>query len=305
MSKKRVLIGAAMMWMAAMASAANLTADDMAREALKNQDFVHASQYAKQAIAEDGRSALNWYRLSLASFRLGDRRAAADAIRQAKTIDPTLSFASTPSRVEKLEQSIAQMGGILPPDLSTDAAAGDDAIRQELAVMSKAITQASKEVADLRQETSKTAAKNTVEPLHLAMYLALMLASGLMLGFVGDKVIIAYRNWKQKDRSARPLKEVVEELRDDTARLVQRLEIHGHQNTELHSVASKLLPALEREAGRTAVNVRKQTTGVALEDIAVPLQERAPVLGTTSPRDLHKSVTARIVERSLTNQKAA
>ena len=297
--------------MLASGSAFATPTEDLAREALRKQDYPTAAQYARQSIAEDPSSALNWYRLALASFRLGDKKTASESLQKAKTIDPSLSFASSQDRVLKLEQSISSMEGVIPvsapiekPSAGFELAVEDDFLRKEIAVLSQNVIKTNEAVMAMQQEAKKSALQPKTSPIELAAYFAILFVCGGLIGFLWDKVGKWFSSRMRNKRSARPLQDVVHDLRDDTARLLQRLEIHGHTSTELHAVASRLLPALEREAGRTKIDVRVQTTGIALKDIQGKFKEKAE-LGETSSKAIHQSISQRIVAEKLHSQKAA
>jgi hypothetical protein len=80
----------------------------------------------------------------------------------------------------------------------------------------------------------------------------------------------------------------VSSLRDDVCALIQRLEIHGHKGSELYLIASKILPQLERAAGRSKVNVMVHANGRELDGASMTFPEISPVLGASSPSQIHE-----------------
>ena len=80
----------------------------------------------------------------------------------------------------------------------------------------------------------------------------------------------------------------VSSLRDDVCALVQRLEMHGHKGSELYLIASKSLPHLERAAGRSKINVMLHANGRELDGASMTFPESSPVLGTSSPSQIHE-----------------
>lgn len=301
--------------------AVNPQLDEQARDALRTQNFPLAVQLTKQILKDDPSSALNWYRLSLSSLRLSDVAMADHAIRKAKLLDPTLSFASSPEKVLKLEQSIASnlraersLTEIVPGPLGqADNAAAivqvaqspavDDALRQELAEMSKSLAQTNQMVNELH--------KGTKDSLQLtgAWYIVFIVGM-LLIGVLAGYLLDLAKGWmgskrKSKDNSRQsslPLQSMIEGLRDDTARLIQRLEIHGHSSSELYTVVTRMLPALERESGRSKVDVRAQTSGLVMKDLNRKLQAKSPVLGDAPAKDIHKMVAQRLVSQHVASK---
>lgn len=89
---------------------------------------------------------------------------------------------------------------------------------------------------------------------------------------------------RERCRSSMSLSELILDCRDAVAILDVRLLSEGHSDSELKQVSERLLPVLEREAGRA------QPKAPALAPPAgevIDLTPRPPVLGRSDPASLH------------------
>lgn len=308
-------------------ASATITVDQQARDALLAKNYPLASDLATQIIRERPESAINWYRLAIASTRMSNKEVAEEALKKAKAIDPTLYFASSPQRVELLERSIQTIGlsrneampppGPLPaggvgltspvplmmppPSLISDDVIQQEVLHQEMIEIGKSLLKVNESIVNL----NKSSASEKMTKKKWILYGIGAIALGF-IGFLGGYFIeiIGARARKRlaakddRQSSRRPLQEIVETLRDDAARLVQRLEMHGHSKTELYAITARLLPALEREVGRSRVNVPLATKGELLQDMAKRPEQRIADLGNSSPGEAHLAIAKRLAARS-------
>lgn len=90
-----------------------------------------------------------------------------------------------------------------------------------------------------------------------------------------------------------PLQQLITVARDANALLLQRLERHGHRETDLYTQLARAHPSLERESGRSRVSMTEWTDGKVLADVPHTMQQKSKVLGRSDPAELHREAARR------------
>ncbi|MEJ8837699.1 hypothetical protein [Ramlibacter sp. AN1133] len=321
----RLAAGAALAAAMLAAHAADPAQHEAARLALRNAQYDRVVQLTTDIARTEPNAALNWYRMAIAAARTNDVARAADALARAERADPTLRFASTPQRVEKLRADIREglqrpqpaAGTVGAPPLPASPADGSDidpgavaavaAMAQQLQGLQESLD---RKLDGLTKGMSQVNA-NQVAAVHAANWeraawicgvLMAVLACGGLLALLMERAAKARRQSDLRDLARLPLEELMVATRDAAAILGQRLERHGHKDTELYVQLGRLMQPLERETGRARVDVATMVDGVLLVDAPNPLAEASKVLGRSNPQDLHKQVAQRALARTSQSQ---
>lgn len=317
------------------AQAADPSMNEAARLALRIGQYERVVQLTSEIARTEPGSALNWYRMAIAAARSNDPALASDALSRAERADPTLKFASTPQRVQKLRADIdraleaAAKAEADVPEATASAAAParpqaaevtpevDPAALAAVAGLSQQI-QGMQQTLDRRldglsrgisavnanQAVAVKAANWERAAWICGMLLAVLACAGLIAVFM-ERAAKARREGDLRNLAQLPLPDLIAATRDVAALLAQRLERHGHKETEVFVQLSRCLPSLERETGRARVPLDALTDGAVLADTAQALQPRAKVLGHSDPGELHRQVAARAVESARQQKLAA
>lgn len=308
---RAVVAGAALAAAALTANAADVADHEAARVALRDRQYTQVVQITGEIARSEPNSALNWYRMAIAAFRTGNVQLAADALSRAERADPSLGFASSPQRVAKLRSDIQQLQPAAAPGIGMAAgtAAADEEIdpgattaiaavgqqltklqdtmeRQLKALDSKVGTVATRQEAAVRASNFERAA-------WVVGFLLVVLGAAFGIALIFERAARARRQSDLRNISKLPLQDVICVTRDIHALLMQRLQLHGHENSDLFVQMSRLVPALERESGRSRVSLSDLTRGEPLSDVAHPMQARAKVIGKSDPSEVHQAALSR------------
>lgn len=296
----------------AVLSAAHADDNAAASAALRGGRYETVLALTKRVAISEPASAINWYRMSIAATRLGDTDLGALALTNARLQDPSLSFASTPQRVEALQADIDRGVGAAPSveQLSQDAR---ELFRQEMATAAVPVP-APVPVPDakLLQLVGSLGEKlDRVESgLGAANKGAWHVAQPWIVGFIsfcvllvgGFAVFISRRakeiresseKMRLSDVASMPLAKMIAFNRDHTEMLRQRLKHHGRQDTALVQAIGQYLPAVELEAGRVDVSIEVSAPGVMMVDDVEALEAARPVLGLADAGQLHQAALSR------------
>jgi tetratricopeptide (TPR) repeat protein len=272
------------------------SAKEEARLALRDGNYAKAAKLTSQIAVAEPDSALNWYRLAISSMRSGDPATAMNALTSAEAADPRLTFASSPQRFEALR---AEIRDSLPKALASkelDPAALDgtqsgslDAVTRQLGELGGKIDRVNKSLGQMSDQQRAQAAASRVErAIWIVGFAAAALLASVLVVLGMDRAARLRRSNDLRDLSSMPLQQLIIASRDTTSILLQRLQTHEHQATEIYSVMQRVLPVLERESGRAVVRVGPLTQGKALADVAHSLGAKAPVLGRSNADVIHK-----------------
>jgi hypothetical protein len=313
------------------AQAADPAMNEAARAALRDGNYAKVVQLTAEIAKTEPDAALNWYRLAIAAARMGDPVRAGNALAQAERVDPSLRFASTPQRVEKLRAEIraALAQGAAPADTapapvmvaagpSPAASASPSASLQEddpsataaVAVVGRQL-QGMQEKLDQRldklakdlsavsvNQAAAAKASSWERAAWIVGFLMAIVASAAMIAVYLERSVRARREAQIRNLAQLPLLQLVATTRDANAILLQRLEQHGHKDTDLYAQLVRSQPALERESGKSRVAISPFTNDKLLVDTNRPLQPKAKVLGHSDPGELHRSVAARVLQQN-------
>ena len=309
--------GIALLAAALSAQAADPAMHEAARAALRSGHYDRVVQLTSEIAKTEPATALNWYRMAIAAHRASDPSLARDALARAERADPSLAFASTPQRVEKLRADIREAMStapeatttavatpapvVAPPgaaDIDPIATAAAAVVGQQLQGMQQAIDRRLDKISqDLSAVNTNQAAAVKAANWERAVWivgvlLAILVGAG---GFtlILDRAAKARRENDLRKLAELPLQQLIAATRDANALLLQRLERHGHRETDLYTQVARTQPSLERESGRSGVSVSKLTEGKALADVAHPMQAKSKVLGRSDAADVHREATRR------------
>lgn len=315
-----VILAAALAFGAADRAVAALdvsAAGEQSRLALRDGQYARVIELTQQIAQVDATLPLNWYRMAIAASRSQQYTLAHTAISRAEALDPLLRFATTPGHVERLKANIraglesdllakaqapalSLVAGSLPPGPAGDAA--DPAATGQ--AVQTALTAVAGKLERL-DESVKAATAAAAERDRRAADSAFYRLAPWVVGFVllGTAVLagatVYYRRSLQDLRQARadrlaamPLDDLLRYSTDAASALQQRLKLHNHQDKDLFVQLSRVLPALERESGRSKVDVAKVAGTVPVADTTRELRPKDPVLGQVDPRKLHSSAAA-------------
>lgn len=299
------LLSAALAGAGSLAWAANnpVSPAEGARIALAEGDYARVLALTRQAAVTEPTLATNWYRMAIAAARMGEFPTAARALANAEAADPKRTFASSSARVDKLRADIqsglsqaasgAPAAGELEPAGLKSTTAGIDAIGKDVVDMRTKMDALSRQFAAVSQaQQSATSAADTERSIWIIGFAMMLLACTAGCAALVHRAAIARRESQMRTVSQMPLQDLITFNRDATAALLQRLQIHGQQQSEIYVTVQRMLPVLERESGRAAVKVPELTRGVALAGPDHDLKPAAPVLGRTSSTDIHQLAVA-------------
>ena len=294
--------------------------DAQARDALKNAQYRQAISLTREITRVDPQSTLNWYRMAIAAEKERDYALAARALQTAERLDPSLSFASSPERVALLKANITAGGGIIPAQVLARAdGAEDDALQanpakpaggnpQNAPVADKGAGGAPAAPAPEGVAAAGLALPAAVAPAEPGWTAALV---GYSLLLVGVLVALLLAIKKAASSLARrrtvnvatmPLDDFIVHCRDELALLQQRLEYHGHQDTEIAVVLQRLQPAFARECGRSRISLEHFKDDRPLADVKQQLPTRIPVLGPTSAAQVHMDAVQQALQQQVLQQ---
>lgn len=282
-----------------------------ARDALREGRYETVLVMTKRIAVAQPSLAVNWYRMAIAAARTGDRDLGALALSNAKLHDPSLSFASSPARVDALQADLdgGVIAGITPEELEADArelfpvAAADvepvPAAPAPPPVVDEQVTKALTEISSKIDQISgqrQTRPAQWWERLDIwaVGFLGLSLAIGSLIALHISRKAREIKTAQSRRFAAMSLAELVSFNRDITTLLRQRLAHHGHKDTALMQAIGRYLPAVELESGRSPVVLAELTKGCLLVDDAAPLDPAKPVLGIDSPESVHDAVLKRL-----------
>lgn len=277
---------------------------ELARVALSAKQFQAAASAAAKAI-ELGESnpERNWYRLAIAKTKLGEGKEALLALANAQRLDPSLSFASSPSMIAKLNAEIATLN--LGDNTNTSepmVVNKDDLIL--LADKIEKINLSLKEVGDssnkfnsaLEAQVQQSARAEVQQRKFLnivliGIFLILATTIGLLCAY-GYERFIKIRNLKRyMNMGQMPLYQLLEHNGRCLNILQQRLSLHHQQETELSVAIDRLSPVLNRAIGTSRSESKSDGKPLGVVLTGVPkgaLKMADPVLG----RDDVDSATA-------------
>lgn len=321
--KKHLLLAAVsvVLFAAALAAhAADPAMNEAARAALRDGDYARVVQLTSEIAKTEPDAALNWYRMAIAASRSGDPARASEALARAERADPALRFASTPQRVEKLRADIraalaqasaaideaaaapAPTPSVATQEVDPGATASVAIVGQQIQGMQQALD---KRLDDIAKELSAVSsnqaaavrASNWERAAWIIGFLVAIVMCAALIALYMERAARARRQAELRSWAQLPLQQLVALTRDTNALLMQRLERHGHKDTDLFTQLLRSQPALERESGRSPVSIAALTGGKLLADVNHPLQGKAKVLGHSDPGELHRSVAARMVRQ--------
>lgn len=141
-----------------------------------------------------------------------------------------------------------------------------------------------------RDSSAKAAAASASQEraVWIVSFLLLCLATGAFLAFLVARSVRRRAEANLTDLATLPLHKLIMLTRDTNAALLQRLQLHGHQNTDVFMTVQRSLPALERESGRSIVRVKDYSKDVALVDDTRELTPKSVVLGRGDARTIHQ-----------------
>lgn len=283
---------------------------EAARIALKEARYEQVITLTKKVAQTDPNVAPNWYRMSIAAVKTGDHGLALKSLQTAKSLDPTLSFASAPARVDALQAQITagldqKDSGVLEIDeAATDKKAieGVQANATALAAIGTQLTAIEQQI-KLNGEVKPVSAPqpswtSEAAPWVVGFMLLALAAGGVILRQLRSRLrqIDAAKN---RDIAVMALEDLVTFNRDNSFILLERLRLHGHKDTTLYQATLRSLAALEAESGRARVDVATLSIGVALSDVHHEMVPRALVVGKDEPEKLHQSAMRKALQGSV------
>lgn len=299
----RVTLPAALLLTAAGLGAAPAVSelDAQAREALRSGQYRQAIALTREITRVEPLSTLNWYRLAIAAERERDYALAARALHTAERLDPSLSFASSPERVQSLRAAITAGGGSYAAPEPAKAIGADEApLSPAPAASSVPGAVEPVPVALAAQAPSAVPAVAPVgEPAWHGTFVAyslVVLASLVALVAALRRAARQLIRARKVDVATMPLDDLLVHCRDQLALLQQRLDYHGHQDTEIATVLGRLQPAFARECGRSRLSLENFKDDRPLADVKEPLPARIPVLGSSSAEQVHKDAVMQALQ---------
>jgi len=290
---KSVLVKSVLL--ACLSGAAFANSDPAIRNAFAERDYARVVVLANEYLKERPNSAINWYRMAIAYSRLGDGKSARFSLDQALRLDPSKSFASSEERVTTLEEQIRQqLAGKTGMVTDVDPAAFEmKALLQKNAEAMQTLenkieqltTQVSTQASTDRAETRKAiemAGDTRVHRKDATLILGLGALGALLLGFIVPFVFHWLRDMVLDRRRERlgqlSADELLVRVRDDMTRLKDRLIQDRAGKTPLCQIVDKVLPLIEREAGRSRIVVQNPQI-----QLASPVVKPSPELRSPSP----------------------
>jgi hypothetical protein len=295
-----------------------LAADlEKSRIALKSSDFPLVITLTQKIAQVDPSIAINWYRMAIAANRSGNMSLADKALQTAKKMDPSLSFASSPARVEKLEADIgAGTASSDVPGLEKEVV--DPGTAASVAVSTVAAKTVSAEMERIASKIDAIGSRfsqleDTVKAPQGQVSLvrdSAPWAVGFTLLGIAAFSFIAYAMRKQFEKSraekiktvaTMPLDELVTLSRDTAFILIERLTTHGHRDTLLYKSLVQALITLEAENGKARLDVKKIVSDTALADTQKEFSPKHMVLS----KDLAQSIHATAARSAFKSVQAA
>lgn len=264
---------------------------ESARQALAAGKYNQVVELTKKISQSSPGLVINWYRMAIASAKTSDFAQAQKALEMAMTLDPSLSFSSSPERVRKLKFDIAKRlkqgstDGITPEVFVEPAEA-----KVPDAVNPVVLTEPSKAFQPLDSNLN----------VWMVGFVLLSIFIAGILAFILDRQLQQRKINKQKELALKPLEELIEYVRDNSFLLMERLALHGHKDTALFQSLDKSLTVLELESGRARESLISSNKDVAVADIRVKMTPALKILGKVSPSQLHQSA----LSNALKNKKA-
>lgn len=307
--------------------------DEDAAVALKERRYDRVIVITKRVALTNPGSASNWYRMAIASARLGDYDVASTALKEAQKIDPSLKFASTPERVSKLQSDInAGLNTSMPipapapvaiaiapkptplvqptpvesddqiDPSATRATAAESAVTAAMEKMETHLTTLEKMVAVLtagqQSAPSSGSQVQTTIAIYATGFAVVSLSFGLLLAYALRKQTTKLQQAKVRDVVTMPLDELITFNRDNSFVLMERLVLHGHKETALYQSLVRSLISLEQESGKSRIDVKSIVNRVALPDTEKTLDPKPMVLGKDDSKHLHQSAASAALARS-------
>lgn len=293
---------------AAPAAAPLASYSHQASTALAAKDYKATLELSLRAMSEGEPSPQrSWYRMAIAHAHLGQFAQADGALSAAEKLDPKLSFATSPQRVQTLRDLIragragppADVQELTPDDAdlagpavevrpaaTTPAAAASAPAPAETpayGVAPGAAAAASAPVATAATPVGATAPAPTAAVrvklptwVYLLLFAVLVLAGAACLVMILEKVEQVIQRRRARDLVRMPLPQLLLRLRDEVALTVRRLDGHNETDSAVRLALGKALPLLEMEAGRAAAPQVPLKT--VLRGLPHRMKSAAPVL---------------------------
>lgn len=300
--------------------------DEDAAVALKERRYERVIVITKRVAITNPGSASNWYRMAIASARLGDYGVADAALKEARKNDPSLKFASTPERVSKLQSDInsglnastaalptpapvpAEADDQIDPS-ATRATAAESAVTLAMEKMETHLTAVEKLVGAMTAGQQATQSSGSQVQTTIAIYATgfavVSLSFGLLLAYALRKQTGKLQQAKIRDVVTMPLDELITFNRDNSFVLMERLVLHGHKETALYQSLVRSLISLEQESGKSRIDVKSIVHRVALPDTEKSLEPKPMILGKDDSKNLHQSAASAALARSAQLARAA
>lgn len=288
--------------------------DAQAREALRTGQYQQTLAVTREITQVDPSSALNWYRMAIAAEKQRNFTLAAKALQAAEKLDPSLAFASSAERVQTLRALIeAGVSSQAQAGVAADATAASPLAREPAAAAPRTTPAdpagvSQREPAPGSAPGSAGAQGRDASVDGLQAWYFQFTSVGLMLlaslAVLVRALMHATRRFihaRNVDVATMPLDDLIAHCRDNLALLQQRLDYHGHKDTELAALLTRLQPAFARECGRSRLLLERLKTDQPLADVKQELATRIPVLGASSAEQVHKDA----VQLALQKQRRA
>jgi len=297
------------------ATAAPSDLDAQAREALRNGQFRHTIDLTSEITRTDPLSTLNWYRLAIAADKERDFALAARALYTAERLDPSLSFASSPERVQALKSSIAAGGGVFVAPAPGKATGADEAAPTRAPERAEAFAPENKVLAAIAALEREVRARPQpdasvglgvfgMESSWVVGFIALALCVLTALLVALQRAAARLIRLRKVNVATMPLDDLIVHCRDELALLQQRLDYHGHQDTEIAAMLGRLQPAFARECGKSRIALEPLKDDRPLADVKAQLPARVPALGNLSAAQVHKDAVQQALQQARQQRRA-
>ena len=226
--------------------------------------------------------------MAIANQKEGQTELAQSFLRQALVLNPKGSFASSPERLNAFKAELsakpaAAVAAVTPPAVAASEAAPTSVALADVApAVMPAVSVAAATPTQVVEVAIPLAPPVVVEPqvradkpsmsvgwreilLFVASLMVASLISSFLLALINRrmelkrKAKVAVLAGSEEPASATNPDPLLTLVRDESARLMQQLESGNATDSELYAALAKLLPVIEREAGRA----RYRTTGEA------------------------------------------
>ncbi|HWS28256.1 MAG TPA: hypothetical protein VN259_16975 [Xanthomonadales bacterium] len=277
MGAKSLALAQALLLATSMAAAAPAGSDldAQAREALRTGQYQRTLALTREIAQADPLSAQNWYHMAVAAQKESDLTLAARALQTAERLDP-VAFAPGDERVKSLKALIDASSSASAPAASANAPAASPA------------------------PAPAAARLDSMVPhwilYGISMAVLILAALGVMVRSLAHATR-EYRRARQVEVATMPLDDLIALCRDNLALLRQRLDYHGHNDTELAALLTRLQPAFARECGRSRLQLEDLKDGRPMADVTHELGTRIPMLGAFGPEQVHKDAVAQALQK--------